>query len=119
MYQPGWPPLSPETIRTKSTKVGGRRINRKRRKISLVGDVPLFDSGAMKNSIGSVTKGDNAIIFADFPMNLHEQDPEVGAFATPPSWAGKQTQRPVMYPALLESLDPIVSGLEDFVGGKL
>ena len=94
-------------------------MNLKRRRISLVADTPLFDSGRMKKSVASYTKGDNAYIVADFPMNLHEQDSEVGTFRLPSSWIGKNTRRPAMGPALEEMIDPIADELEVFIGDRL
>jgi hypothetical protein len=111
-YQPGWPVLSPNTIARKR-----RRGIRKSGSIKLMafpggGDSPLIDTGEMAQSVTHRVAQGVAVIEADFPAQMHEQDKDVGDFTIPPN---NLPARPFMWPGLVNSEADLIDELERFV----
>jgi hypothetical protein len=117
-YQPGWSPLAESTLKRKARSLRrgrGRRMRRQAR-MGWGPDTPLLDTGEMLRSTRYDIKGNQVIVSADFPMGQHEQDVEVADFGI----AGNMMPaRPVMGPALMESLDPLADQLESFMSNRL
>jgi len=118
VYQPGWPPLAESTRRKKyrSLRGMGRRRAPWMRWTGGGADQPLIDTGAMANSIRHDESGYETCVSAAFPMEVHEQDPDM-AIISP----GKHTppRRAVLGPTLDENLDAIAEEATDFVGSRL
>ena len=127
--QPGHAKLAESTIRKKRKRklISGRHLYFNRIKsdpMTGIGSTPLVDRGFMLASIKHFETGNSTHIVADYPMNLHEQDPEVGTFNVPPSWrnakAGEaSTKRPVMGPALDECVPQLADEAADFIGSRI
>ena len=111
-YQPGWPPLAERTRRRKAKHRGGQVMG----PIAEIGDTPLIDTGAMLRSISHREVGTETHITAAHPMEQHEQDFTVGDFIPDNPYL---PARPVMVPALEESIPSIIEELEAFVALRL
>ena len=123
--QPGWDPLAASTLRKKRKSL--RRMGKKaplKRGVLSGAENPLLDTGKMRKSIRHKETRNSTTVTADFPMAQHEQDKEVGDYRLPSPRSFKQSidslpARPVLGPALNESLDPITRELESFIGSRL
>jgi len=74
-YQPGWPPLAASTLRKKSRTRAARRA---RFLVNLLAvDRPLIDTGAMARSTRHWERGYETHTLVDWPMPIHEQDPDM------------------------------------------
>lgn len=120
IYQPGWKPLSPDTLARKRRRklVSGTELRFKRirrRPAAGIGDTPLVDRGRMAGSVRARATGNRrAVLTVGFPMGIHEQDSQyVEAIRqtrhTPP-------RRPLMVPSLKESMPTIISELTHRAG---
>lgn len=122
VYQPGWAKLKPSTLRRKrrGVKLKGRRLPFERwaglATSGVMAHTPLIDTGKMGSRMKSYARASTAYVTADFPMNVHEQDAEVGDFSVP---SNGLPARPVMWPAVEESIPPIVQELEALIGSRL
>lgn len=117
IYQPGWPKLAASTLRRKrgrklisGSELRFRRI--KRRPVAGIGPTPLVDRGRMQASLRSKATATQAHVWAGFPMNIHEQDSEVGDFRIPPN---RLPKRAVLWPTMTELLPDIEEELKDRV----
>lgn len=117
-YQPGWPPLAESTVRKKyrSLRRMGRRGAPWMRWTGGGAGQPLIDTGAMANSIIHQESGYETCVSAAFPMEVHEQDPEMAIISpgthTPP-------RRAVLGPTLDENLDAIAEEAAEFIAARL
>ena len=123
--QLGWDALAPSTLRKqrKSLRRMGKKAPLKRNLLSGA-ENPLLDTGKMRHSIRHKETRNTTTLSADFPMVQHEQDMEVGHYRLPSPRSMKQSidslpARPVMGPALNESIDPITRDLESFIGSRI
>jgi hypothetical protein len=115
-YQPGWASLKDSTRARKARKLrGSRRVRQVR--MGWGTDTPLLDEGKMRNSVHSTLKAQSVEVTADFPMGQHEQDPLIAQFKIA---AGNHLPaRPVMGPAMIESMPPLIQQFEDLLGSKV
>ena len=115
----GWDPLAASTLRKKrkSLRRMGKRNAPWMRFSAPLSENPLIDKGKLANSLRMQSKSSSVTVSADFPMVQHEQDREVGDYRIPATIP--LPARPVLGPALNESLDPITQELESFIGSRL
>lgn len=114
---PAWPKLAASTLRRKRRSL--KRMGQRAPWMRATGggaDQPLIDTGKMGNSIDFRVARNTAFVFADFPMHVHEQDTLVAPFTVPPN---ALPRRAVLWPALEESIPPLIDELEAFVALRL
>jgi len=113
-YQAGWKPLAESTKQRKARRLRGSRKVRQTR-MSWGTDTPLLDSGKMRNSVRFGVLQSGVEVTADNPMIFHEQDLLISGFDS----VENLPRRPVMVPALEESLEPLANELEIVMGSLL
>lgn len=121
VYQPGWPPLKPSTLRRKAQRLTHRgnfrfsKPGRSKGQNVSVADMPLLDTGKMRQKVRHDERGFETVISAPFPMQVHEQDPMMDPITPsvhiPP-------RRPVLVPSLVETLPQIENEALDYLASR-
>jgi hypothetical protein len=121
IYQSGWKPLSPDTLRRKSRRkmLSGDALRfkhmKRKQKFGGIGDTPLVDTGRMAGTLRFRNTMTKAFVSIGWPMIIHEQDPDMMDMEHLEDRRHIPPARPLLGPALEESIAPLTADLETFI----